>query len=239
MKTPKASFVIPAFNAHAYIAQAILSCRAQSVKDIEIIVVDNGSTDGTQELVKWHQERDNRVILASLDIPNRSAARNHGNNLAQSHFLFVLDADDRAMKHRVRDTLSVFNTKNPDIVYGPSQMIDEMGNGTCKIPAGPFNKELAIERKFNFILHSTMAYRKGVTLNVRYDEGDFSKLGLDDWKFQWDCVLKGYKFGVCPTMLSEYRQREKNTESTRDPKEVERLKNEFFDGHQTEIALAK
>lgn len=238
MKTPKASFVIPAYNAHSYIAQAILSCRGQSVKDIEIIVVDNGSTDGTQELVNWHKEQDDRVILATLDKPNRSAARNHGNALARSPFIFVLDADDRSMKHRVRDCLSVFNTKNPDIIYGPSQLIDEIGNSKGKIPAGPFNKELSLKRKFNFILHSTMAYRKGVTLNVQYDEGEYSQIGLDDWKFQWECVLKGYKFGICPTMLSEYREREGNTEASRDPKEVERLKNEFLDHYQTEIARA-
>ena len=59
----KASFVIPAFNAESYLAQAILSCRGQSVKEIEILVVDNGSTDGTRELVEWHAKQDKRVKL--------------------------------------------------------------------------------------------------------------------------------------------------------------------------------
>jgi hypothetical protein len=80
-----------------------------------------------------------------------------------------------------------------------------------------------------------MAYRKNVTLNVQYDEGDFSRLGLDDWKFQWDCVLKGYKFEVVSPFLSRYRiynlpnqSYGSPTEFFRDDKEVQKVKDEFI-----------
>ena len=206
MKSPKASFVIPAYNAEAFLAQAILSCRAQSVKEIEIIVVDNGSTDGTEELVRWHVSQDKRVRYEICPFQkNRSAARNHGNFLANAPFIFVLDSDDLACKNRVRDGLIVFQMKNPDVIYGPFEMIDEHGQHLGNQKAGTFNRETALATRHNFIGHSTMAYRKGVTMNVQYDEGDYSRLGLDDWHFQWECVLKGYKFGVCSTMQSKYR----------------------------------
>lgn len=236
MKPPRASFVIPAYNAESYLAQAILSCREQSVKDIEIIVVDNGSTDGTKELTLWHQEQDKRVRYeVSPDEKNRSAARNYGNSLAVSPFIFVLDSDDIAVKHRVRDSLLLFQMKNPDVIYGPFQLIDEHGQTLGTQKAGPFSKETALASKHNFIGHSTMAYRKGVTLNVSYDEGDFSRVGLDDWKFQWECILKGYKFGVCSTIQSKYRIYQlpnktygSPTEFYRDPKEVQTLKDEYI-----------
>src|SRR4029077_9881997 len=153
------------------LAQTILSCRGQSVKDIEIIVVNDGSTDGTRELVEWHQQQDDRVKLLDLETnKGRSAARNAGNACAQAPFILVLDADDMACKNRVRDTLLVFQMKNPDVIYGPFTLLDELGNSQGKVPAGPFNKELAVQKKINFICHSTMAYRKGVTMNVQYDE---------------------------------------------------------------------
>lgn len=203
---PKASFVIPAYNAEAYLAECLLSCRNQSVKEIEIIVVNDGSTDGTRELVEWHMKEDKRIQLLNLE-PNhgRSAARNAGNALATSPIIFVLDADDMALRNRVRDTLIHFNMKNVDVVYGPFQLIDENDNLLGTQPAGLFNRELALSKRKNFIGHSTMAYRKGVTLNVQYDEGDYSRVGLDDWKFQWDCICRGYKFGFTKVPLSRYR----------------------------------
>src|SRR4051812_43694182 len=191
----KASFVIPAYNAQKYLSEAIMSCRNQSVKDIEVIVVNDGSTDGTGELIDWHSAEDPRVIPYHLDKNvGRSAARNLGNTKVRSPFIFVLDADDRACKNRVRDSLITFQMKNPDVVYGPFFLMDELSQALQKIPAGPFNKELAIRKKFNFITHSTMAYRAGVTKNVAYDTGEYSRLGLDDWKWQWDAYRRGYKF---------------------------------------------
>lgn len=234
---PKASFVIPAYNAEIFLAQAILSCRSQSVKDIEIIVVDDGSTDGTAELTKWHMKEDKRVKFFHVKHSGRSAARNYGNTIAESPFIFVLDSDDIANKNRVRDTLITFQMKNPDIVYGPFDVVDEQDQLIGKQPAGLWNRELAIKRQQNFIGHSTMAYRKGVAMNVNYDEGDFSRLGLDDWKFQWDCILKGYKLEICKQVLSRYRIYQlpnqtygSTTEFNRDPEEVKKFKDAYLDG---------
>jgi glycosyltransferase involved in cell wall biosynthesis len=234
--TPRATFVIPAYNAEAYLAQAILSCRGQSVKEIEILVVDDGSDDGTRELIEWHASEDKRVRYASYgENRGRSAARNYGNILARSPIILVLDADDIALKNRVRDTLIHFNMKNADVLYGPFQIIDENDNVIGTQAAGPFNKEVSLKKKKNYIGHSTMAYRKGITLNVQYDEGDFSRLGLDDWKFQWDAYMKGYKFGFTKTTLSRYRiyqladgQYGSPTEFGRNPEEVEKVKDAYI-----------
>lgn len=229
MKPLRASFVIPAYNAQKYLSEAIMSCRNQTVKDIEIIVVNDGSTDGTQELIDWHLTEDKRVRSKQLNQNvGRSMARNIGNELADSPFIFVLDADDRACKNRVRDSLITFQMKNPDIVYGPFFVMDDMSQAVQKVPAGPFNKELSIRKKFNFITHSTMAYRTGVTKNVRYDTGEYSRLGLDDWKFQWDAYLKGYKFEPVKSFLCYWRDHRDGTMQNRNAAEVSKLKDEFL-----------
>jgi glycosyltransferase involved in cell wall biosynthesis len=229
MKPARASFVIPAHNAQKYLSEAIISCRNQSVKELEIIVVNDGSTDGTRELVDWHSTEDERVIPIHLDENvGRSEARNIGNARADSPFIFVLDADDRACKNRVRDCLISFQMKNPDVVYGPFFMMDDFGNVIQKISAGPFNKELNLHKKLNFITHSTMAYRTGVTKNIQYDTGDYSRLGLDDWKWQWDAYLRGYKFGVVRSWLSYYRTHDENTVARRDANAVAKLKDKYL-----------
>src|SRR6266481_362861 len=103
MKQPRVSFVIPAYNADSYLAQAILSCRGQSIKEIEIVVVNDGSDDGTKDLIQWHMEQDSRVHLVDfVKNQGRSAARNAGNVYAHAPFILVLDADDIALPNRAR-----------------------------------------------------------------------------------------------------------------------------------------
>lgn len=225
----RASFVIPVFNGQKYLSDAIGSCLHQSIKEIEVIVINDGSTDGTGELLDWFAAEDKRVIPVHLEKNvGRSEARNIGNNIANSPYIFVLDADDRACKNRVRDSLLCFQMKKPDIVYGPYFWVDEMGNMVTKVPAGPFNKALSIKKKMNFIGHSTMAYRKGVTKNVQYDTGEYSRLGLDDWKFQLDCALKGYKFEVLKPFISYWRNNGDGISHNRNEEEVLALKDKYL-----------
>lgn len=229
MKEPRASFVIPVYNGQKFLHEAIASCRAQSTKDIEIVIVNDGSKDGTQELVDWYAADDKRIKPIHLkENVGRSEARNIGNKAVDSPYIFVLDADDRACKNRVRDSLITFQMKKPDIVYGPYFWMDELGNVLEKVPAGPFNKELALRKKLNYIGHSTMAYRTGITKNVRYDTGEYSRIGLDDWKFQWDCFHKGYKFDVVKTFLAYWRFSADGISSRRNPEDVLKLKDEYL-----------
>lgn len=229
MKEPRASFVIPVYNGQKYMHEAVHSCRVQSVKDIEIIIVNDGSNDGTRELADWFSTEDKRIrVIHMPENVGRSAARNAGNKAVQSPLIFVLDADDRACRDRVRDSLILFQMRKPDIVYGPYFVMDELGNVFNKVPAGPFNKELAVRRKVNYIGHSTMAYRTGVTQNVQYDTGEYSTLGLDDWKFQWDAYQKGYRFEVCKKFLSYWRYSGDGISGKRDPKAVEALKDQYI-----------
>ena len=201
----------------------------RSIKELEIIVVNDCSTDGTGELLDYFAAGDKRIRAIHLkENGGRSNARNHGNGLAASPYIFVLDADDRSCKDRVRDTLLAFEMKKPDIVYGPFYTMDSLGNVEGKVPAGPFNEAIARKRKFNFIGHSTMAYRTGLTKNIHYDTGEFSRLGLDDWKFQWDAYLKGYKFAVTRTFLSYWRMHEDGVSQTRNMDEVIKTKDQYL-----------
>jgi glycosyltransferase involved in cell wall biosynthesis len=225
MKEPRASFVIPVYNGQKYLHDAIASCRSQSVKDIEIVI----SNDGTRELIDWFAADDKRIHPIHLtENVGRSEARNIGNRAVASPYIFVLDADDRACKNRVRDSLITFQMRKPDIVYGPYFWMDELGNVLEKVSAGPFNKELSLRKKMNFIGHSTMAYRTGVTKNVQYDTGEYSKLGLDDWKFQWDAFQRGYKFDVVKTFLCYWRYNGDGISHKRDPRAVIKLKDEYL-----------
>lgn len=228
MKEPRVSFVIPAYNAQRWLSKAVYSCRNQSIKHFEIIIVDDGSTDHTAAIADWHAEDDKRIRVFHTENRGRSAARNFGNDQAQSPIILVLDADDMATRNRAKDTIAAFQLKKCDFLYGSFFAIDALGSAERRVPAKPFDPELSKKEKMNFICHSTVAYTKELSEKIRYEEGDWSKLGLDDWKFQWETYRKGYRIAHIKNPLCYYRITEDGTMGTRDPEAVNKAKEGYL-----------
>lgn len=225
---PRASFVIPAYNAERWLSRTIWSCRNQTIKGVEIIVVNDGSTDYTAAIADWHADNDPRVRVFHQENKGRSAARNFGNDQTVSGLIMVLDADDMATRNRAKDTITAFELKKPDLLYGSFFVTDSLGNAQRKLICSPFDPEVAKEKKLNFICHSTVAYTKALTEKVRYEDGIWSQLGLDDWKFQWEAYRKGYKIKNLRTPLCYYRVTDDGTMATRDEKEVLAAKDSYL-----------
>ena len=91
MTAPRISVVIPAYNAAPYIAAAIDSVVGQTYKDLEIIVVDDGSVDNTAAVLQTYG---NKVRYVRQENQGVSSARNHGIRVAQGELIAFLDADD-------------------------------------------------------------------------------------------------------------------------------------------------
>lgn len=88
------SVILPAYNRQDYIEECIRSVQAQSHQNFEIIVIDDGSTDGTPALCRQLAEQDSRIRLLTGNHTGVSAARNKGLDEAQGAFVFFLDSDD-------------------------------------------------------------------------------------------------------------------------------------------------
>lgn len=91
---PVVSVVIPVYNAERYINECIDSLLEQTLKDIEIICVDDGSKDNSLELLNQYAERDGRIKVVSQTNQGAGPARNKGMELASGKYLSILDADD-------------------------------------------------------------------------------------------------------------------------------------------------
>ncbi len=221
--SPLASFVIPVYNGSAYISEAIKSCLDSSNKKIEVVVVDDFSTDATVRIVEKMAEADDRVKLIRHGVNmGRSAARNTGIVATSSEILMMLDHDDIALPNRASATIKAFkNNEEIDIVYSQFQIIDELGNVQAKVNVAPFDWEKLKKTKLAYIGHSTMAFRKSVCQRVQYTSGDFCKHAIDDWKFQVDAYQAGLKFMPIRKCLSQYRWIEKK----RDEAKILELKN--------------
>jgi glycosyltransferase involved in cell wall biosynthesis len=88
----KVSVIIPAFNAAAYIRKSVESVLAQTYQNFEVIVIDDGSTDGTAEIVKSFVDK--RIKYFYQENKGLSGARNAGFGLSSGEYLIFLDSDD-------------------------------------------------------------------------------------------------------------------------------------------------
>lgn len=134
---PLVSVVIPAYNRKLYIQEAIESALGQDYESIEVIVVDDGSTDGTYELIErlaaggavqlyTHPGRENRGQSASLNLALQKA---------RGEFVAVLDSDDYFANDKV-SVQAQYLLSNPDVgmVYGQGHAVDANGNFLFKVP---------------------------------------------------------------------------------------------------------
>jgi glycosyltransferase involved in cell wall biosynthesis len=96
MKTPgvKVSVILPVYNVEPYLDECLMSIIKQTMTDIEIICINDGSTDGSANLLKKYAEKDSRIIIVNQQNAGAGAARNNGMRLARGEYLSFLDADD-------------------------------------------------------------------------------------------------------------------------------------------------
>lgn len=88
------SIIIPVYNVKPYLNRCILSIVHQTYTNLEIILIDDGSTDGSGEICKQWEKRDKRIRCIHQENAGISAARNTGINVAHGDFLGFVDSDD-------------------------------------------------------------------------------------------------------------------------------------------------
>src|ERR1051325_9985223 len=122
---PKVSAIIPVFNGERFVGDAIRSILDQTVNDIEIIVIDDGSTDRTRKVVG---EFGDRVIYRYQENAGADRAYNHGIALASGEFVAFLDHDDRWIPQKLATQLEILS-RHPEVglTYSEVDLIDAEG----------------------------------------------------------------------------------------------------------------
>lgn len=117
MNNPKVSIIMPVYNTEKYLERALNSAIGQSFRDIEIICINDGSTDGSKKILDKYSEKDNRIVVLNLDGNHgQSFARNRGLEISQGEYIAFLDADDYLKKKAVETLYSTAEKKRSEIV---------------------------------------------------------------------------------------------------------------------------
>lgn len=202
MECPLVSVVIPVYNAGSYIREAIESILRQTYKPIEIIVVDDGSSDDSAEVVRTFDN----IRYVYQDNGGPSKARNVGISQSRGEFIGFHDADDICLPNRFSEQMDVMLSDNKiEVVYSRIQNFLDVN---ADVPSYLKTKEL-MKPRMGFISSALM--RKAVFKKVGLFSEDI-KIGEDiDW------MIRGGDCSICastiPKVLVQRRLHETNLSS--------------------------
>lgn len=132
MNLPKVSIIIPAYNIEAYIEECLLSVLKQSYQNIEVIVINDGSSDNTLTTIENVILSDSRVRLISQSNAGVSVARNTGLDAATGDYVVFIDGDDWVEPNFVESIVSYALTTGADVIKGGFRFVDKE-NGKSRI----------------------------------------------------------------------------------------------------------
>jgi GT2 family glycosyltransferase len=212
---PAVTVVISTFNRAAIVGRAIRSVLAQTCQDWELIVVDDCSTDGTEQAVRSFSDARIRYIRHDRN-RRQAAARNTGIRCARGEYVAFLDDDDEWLPEKLEKELEVFRNSDPEVglVYSGRMMLDQQGRVVkIRIPAecGWVHEALL---DLDFIRSPSGAMLKKEVLD-RVEGFDETFLNCEDYEL-WLRVTKVSKVACVPQCLvKQHRLSEWKTASLR------------------------
>lgn len=199
---PLVSVIMPAYNVEKYIEEAINSVLAQSYTNWELLVIDDGSTDKTLQIVQKIAEKDNRVFLIRNE-KNMGVARtrNRGFELCTGEYVALLDSDDIWHTEKLEKQVDLAKTTGADILYCSYRIVDDNGQKKCNdliVPEVLDYKFLLVE---NIIGLSTAFLKSEIVKKYRFNPNFYH----EDYVFWLQLLQDGKKARGLKEVLSDYR----------------------------------
>lgn len=207
--SPQVSIVLPVYNGERFLKQAIESCLSQSLNDWELIIVDDGSTDRTAEIIAYYVHADPRISSCRHEINQYlPAALNSGFSKARGDYL-TWTSDDNLFLPQTLEVMKTYLDSHPpvDIVYAGFTIIDEQGVVAEERPPLPLEGLLV-----NNVIGACFMYRKKVQQQLEgYRTDRFLAEDYDFW------LRASHQFRIEPLyrQLYLYRRHEGSLSATR------------------------
>ncbi len=201
--TPIVSAIMPVYNAEKYIGEAIESILKQTLDDWELIVVDDGSTDGSIEIIKSFH--DNRItILRNQQNMGVSKSSNIGLQHSKGRYVTRMDADDISEKTRFEKQVG-FLDKHPDYVLCACNVRTTDGSVFFILPEEDQLLKISLLYQNPFV-HSSVLVRGNDVRDIAYNE---QYNVAEDYELWMNLSCKG-KFASLPEILFQYRWHPEN-----------------------------
>lgn len=198
---PLVSIVITSYNYADYITEAIESALSQTYTNVEVIVINDGSTDNTK-LVLGDLRKTTGIVVVNQENIGIIRTRNKALQIAKGEFLIQLDADDFLDENYVEETLKLMSD-DIDIVYTNYKTFgQESPKDSVTTDFPEFNLEIL--KNSNYI-HMASMVRASVAKKYEFDD-NLTELSHEDWDFFLNLCLHGSKAALCRAAKLNYRQ---------------------------------
>lgn len=207
------SVIIPCFNAEQWIGAAIESCLQQTYSDVEIIVIDDGSTDNSLEIIKSYGDA---IIWQSYPRKGGNYARNKGFDLSKGEYIQYLDADDYILPEKIARQVSFLEATGADVVYGDWRHQRHLSDGSSfldKVEISGLQADILAALLANWwVALAALMYKRGAV--EKSDRWDETLPAAQDRDFFLSVVMNGAKVAYQPGCYAIYRRYGSVTVST-------------------------
>lgn len=241
---PLVSVIMPVYNGEKYLSQAIESILNQTFSNLELIIVDDGSSDGSVAIVEKYQQQDKRVILIRQENRGVSSARNKALKFVQGEWVYFIDCDDVYFPNYIERMMEVSNLTGADYICCNFDM-GYCLNLTTYMPCK--NEEIVVfEHDSISAFDYLCAQGVGTSLSIKHISTHLIKkfdISFDttmtygeDLFFCWKACLVSKKVAYLPEKLYFYRQTVNSAVSKVHPKLFEKYNCAFEDMEQFAIS---
>lgn len=207
------SIIIPVYNVEKYLRQCIDSVVDQTYKNLQIILVNDGSTDDCDKICQEYEKCDQRIQIIRQKNQGLSAARNTGLRYAKGSYVLFLDSDDYIEKTACEAFLCAAKETESDIVVGGIQTVDETGNifhcNTELLPekrivlnSQTAMRELLTEQQMKGYAWGKL-YKREIVDQIQFPVGK----AFEDRFTLYKYFARAHKICICPGTCTYYRMR--------------------------------
>lgn len=196
------SVIIPVYNAKNYIRNTIESVQRQTYPEWELILVDDGSSDGTRDILKNYESASIKVIENAHNL-GAAETRNRGVEEAQGRYIAFLDADDLWESIKLEKQVNFINEMNAAFVCTSYEFADEYGIGTGKVADVPCKIVYEQALKNTIIFTSTVLFDLTKITKV---EIKMPQIASEDTATWWKILRNGYVAYGLGEVLVRYRR---------------------------------
>jgi len=205
MTSPIVTVLMPVYNGGSFLAEAVESILGQTFTDFEFIIINDGSSDGSEDILLHYERLDERVHVYQQENRGLIASLNRGLDLARGKYLARMDADDISLPHRLARQVEILEQQPDLVILGSTyEVINETGK--CIGVTRPLTFDTAIRWEMLFqcaFAHPSVMFRLNVLCKQRlaYDPG---ALHAEDYEL-WSRLLEYGQGMNCSEILIRRR----------------------------------
>jgi glycosyltransferase involved in cell wall biosynthesis len=204
--TKKVSVILPVYNAEKYVGKAIQSILNQTHKNLELVIINDGSTDKSLKIINKYKKSDDRIVLIDRENRGLVSTLNEALKLSTGEYIMRMDADDISVDTRIELQLNVFKMNPSCALTGCFvEVIDEQDNRIEDDPRPSSSYGVKLFEGYGCAIGSpTMMFRRNLVKEI----GGFSEESWPAEDYEWQTRIlnqKGAELTIIPKQLYKYR----------------------------------